>query len=479
MLSLIMNPSDIMNALQSKLDAQAVTFRELLQQSLDSHSDSIHQTLHQHLLEVDSKVANLPHATLKHPSFSQSANRSLKLSVPRFDGSNAMDWLFQIKAFFDFHETSLDSRLQIAAFHMDDRAAAWFQWAMRNNLFTSWTVFLDAVRHRFGPSTYEDVEGDLSKLSQTGTVADFQALFEDLMNKVSGISESLLISFFITGLKRNLRCELQFHRPASLMEAFAMTRAYEARLDDTVAPTKSWNRNTTPNPSPNHHNPTQQSTAPSSHSTQPVTPKPTNQPPLLPTPSSNFPVRHLPPAEIRDRRSKGLCFRCDDKWSPSHRCRSKVLLLIGADEDTPESDSEEFQLEDVAGDISSLNALSSQLLGRSLRVSGMYDEHHLQILIDSGSTHNFINPMLVEKLGLPMTPCPRFRVATGCGSSLSCQYCCLAVPLVVQGIKFSVDLFMLAIEGPDVVLGFPWLQLLGKVSHDYSALTMEFYWNDQ
>ncbi|MCI89334.1 hypothetical protein A2U01_0110622, partial [Trifolium medium] len=52
------------------------------------------------------------------------------------------------------------------------------------------------------------------------------------MNKVTGISESLLISFFITGLKRNLRRELQFHRPASLMETFAMARAYEARLDD-------------------------------------------------------------------------------------------------------------------------------------------------------------------------------------------------------------------------------------------------------
>ncbi|MCI27578.1 hypothetical protein A2U01_0048777, partial [Trifolium medium] len=173
---------DIMNALQSKLDAQALTLKEFLRQSLDSHSDTIHHTLHQHLLEVDSKVATLSHTSPKQLSFSQSAARSLKLSVPRFDGSNVTDWLFQIEAFFDFHDTPMDSRLQIASFHMDGRAAAWFQWAMRNNLFSSWPVFLDAVRHRFGPSAYEDVEGDLSKLSQTGSVADFQALFEDLMN---------------------------------------------------------------------------------------------------------------------------------------------------------------------------------------------------------------------------------------------------------------------------------------------------------
>ncbi|PNX65696.1 hypothetical protein L195_g062727, partial [Trifolium pratense] len=70
-----------------------------------------------------------------------------------------------IEAFFNFHETPEESRLQIVAFHLDGRAAAWFQWATRNNLLSSWPVFLAAVRHRFGPTQYEDIEGDLSKLS--------------------------------------------------------------------------------------------------------------------------------------------------------------------------------------------------------------------------------------------------------------------------------------------------------------------------
>ncbi|KAI5404700.1 hypothetical protein KIW84_051746 [Lathyrus oleraceus] len=48
--------------------------------------------------------------------------------------------------------------------------------------------------------------------------------------------------------------------------------------------------------------------------------------------------------------------------------------------------------------------------------------------------------------------------------------------IILQGIAFSVDFFVLVIEGPDVVLGFPWLQSLGKVAHEYSALTMEFTW---
>ncbi|XP_050911420.1 uncharacterized protein LOC127126527 [Lathyrus oleraceus] len=471
-----MSHDAIMNALQSKLDAQSSSLSALLQSSLDAHSDSIHNTLHQHLLEVDSKVAHL--RTASPSSVTSSISRSLKLSVPRFDGSNASDWLFQIEAFFNFHDTPEASRLQIVSFHLEGRAAGWFQWATRNNLFTSWQAFLTSVRHRFGPTAYEDVEGELSKLSQTGSVADFQAQFEDLMNKVNGISEPLLISFFITGLKQTLRRELQFHRPPTLMEAFAMARAYEARLGDNPPYSKNWTRNST-NP-PITTTPIQQPSTqiPQSQTTPPHT-KPTSLPPLLPTPQSTLPVRHLPPAEIRDRRSKGLCFKCDEKWNPSHRCRSKVLLLLGVDDDEHDIDIEEASHEDVSGDISSLNALSSQLQGRSLRVSGAYGNHQFHTLIDSGNTHNFINPALVERLGLPMTPCPRFRVATGCGSSLLCQYCCPNVPLLLQGITFPVDLFVLVIEGPDVVLGFPWLQLLGKVAHDYSALTMEFLWEGQ
>ncbi|XP_045809999.1 uncharacterized protein LOC123904368 [Trifolium pratense] len=466
-----MNNDDIMNALQSKLDAQASTFRDLLRSSLDSHSDSIHSTLHQHLLEVDSKVAHLRTPTSSSSPAFNSASRSLKLNVPRFDGSNVLEWLFQIEAFFDFHDTPTTSRLQIVSFHLDGRAAAWFQWATRNKLLSSWSVFLDAVRQCFGPTAYEDVEGELSKLSQTGSVVEFQAQFEDLMNKVNGISEPLLISFFITGLKRNLRRELQFHRPPTLMEAFAMARAYEARLDDNPGFSKNGSRQPT---SPLNSN---TSTQPISLTQNPPSnPKTNSLPPLLPTPQLQLPVRNLPPAEHRDRRTKGLCFKCDEKWNPSHRCRNKVLLLLGCEE---EDELDEANSDDVSGDISSLHALSSQLQGRSLRVSGVYGRHSFQILIDSGSTHNFIKPTLVEKLGLAITPCPRFRVATGCGTFLVCQHCCKATSLLLQGIQFSVDLFVLAIEGPDVVLGFPWLQSLGKVSHDYSALTMEFLWQGE
>ena len=73
------------------------------------------------------------------------------------------------------------------------------------------------------------------------------------MNRVTEISEPLLISFFITGLKPYIRRELLFARPSSLMEAFALARAYEVRAEEAKQGHRfltKWN-NTAPAPTTN------------------------------------------------------------------------------------------------------------------------------------------------------------------------------------------------------------------------------------
>ena len=198
-----------------------------------------------------------------------------------------------------------------------------------------------------------------------------------------------------------------------------------------------------------------------------------SSPPLL--------VKHFSPSELQEKREKGLCHNCDQKWSPSHRCRSKFPLLLGTeDEDTPLT--EEIQAttpreELVTGDISSLNTMAGQLNPHSLLLPRTIHNQNFQVLINNGSTHNFIKPALTNRLGLSLKSVPSFRVYIGNGDSLVCQFCFSQIPLTLQVHSFLVDLFILPIEGPDVVLGIQWLQQLGKVSHDYAALTMEFCWH--
>ncbi|GJU01812.1 hypothetical protein Tco_1112150 [Tanacetum coccineum] len=79
-----------------------------------------------------------------------------------------------------------------------------------------------------------NAEYELSKLLQMGTMAEYQDEFEKLINRVTRISESLLTSFYISGLKLTLSIELLRARPTTLREAFSLARIIEARLEAIV-----------------------------------------------------------------------------------------------------------------------------------------------------------------------------------------------------------------------------------------------------
>nr|GEU54956.1 class II heat shock protein [Tanacetum cinerariifolium] len=76
----------------------------------------------------------------------------------------------------------------------------------------------------------QDARYTLSKLLQRGTLAEYESEFLMLIKKVKEISESLLKSFYISGLKPALQCALLMSNPTTLSEAFLLARATEARL---------------------------------------------------------------------------------------------------------------------------------------------------------------------------------------------------------------------------------------------------------
>lgn len=124
----------------------------------------------------------------------------MKLEVPRFDGTDALGWIFKISQFFDFHGTPDHERLTIASFYMDGAALSWFQWMVRNGLIMSWTDFLISLETCFAPSFYDDRRGALFKLTQRGTVTQYLTEFERLANHITGLPHPFLLSCFISGL---------------------------------------------------------------------------------------------------------------------------------------------------------------------------------------------------------------------------------------------------------------------------------------
>lgn len=67
----------------------------------------------------------------------------------------------------------------------------------------------------------------------------------------------------------------------------------------------------------------------------------------------------------------------------------------------------------------------------------------------------------------------------GNGESLKCSFVCLKTPILLQGQHFDIDLFVLQVEGLDIILGVQWLQELGDVTKNYRSLTMKFEWDNK
>ena len=85
------------------------------------------------------------------------------------------------------------------------------------------------------------------------------------------------------------------------------------------------------------------------------------------------------------------------------------------------------------------------------------------ILIDTGSTHNFVDAAMISMLHLPLKPSVTFEVKVASGASIRTQGVCSNVKVAMQGHVFAVDLNALALGDCELVLGTQWLRTLGLI----------------
>ena len=94
-------------------------------------------------------------------------------------------------------------------------------------------------------------------------------------------------------------------------------------------------------------------------------------------------------------------------------------------------------------------------------------------LVDSSSTHSFIDESLAHRLGLIPDPQPGLSVGVANGDRVSSSGLCKAARLVIDK-EFTVDLFVIPLGGFGIVLGCDWLRSLGPILWDFTNLTMVF-----
>lgn len=130
-----------------------------------------------------------------------------KINFPRFKGGDPTYLLYKANKYFEYHKTSEDNKLSLVALHFDGAASSWFQWLETNYQVRSWHEFTFQIHIRFGPSPFDDPNTQLSKLSQTGSIAEYEARFQRISNKIPGLPESFLKRCYIGGLRWDIQRE--------------------------------------------------------------------------------------------------------------------------------------------------------------------------------------------------------------------------------------------------------------------------------
>lgn len=114
---------------------------------------------------------------------------------------------------------------------------------------------------------------------------------------------------------------------------------------------------------------------------------------------------------------------------------------------------------------------------QTLCTKGMICELAVSILIDSGSSHNIIQPMIAEFLGLPVVAIKPFSVFVGNGQIIECSGSCVDVPVTLSGHLFHIPFHVLPAHGANIILGVHWLKTLEAFLSDYNVLSIQFTHN--
>ncbi|PKA53356.1 RNA-directed DNA polymerase like [Apostasia shenzhenica] len=391
-------------------------------------------------------------------------SRLPKLEFPKFNGDDVKGWLFRAERFFRLAGTAAESKVELASLYLEGKALVWHQTLIQyQEPKMDWSDFKEAMLERFGP-LYDDPMSEIMKLRQEGDVQEYQETF-DILHLRAKLSQEQAISCFLTGLKEEIQHAIRILKPQNLREAYHLAKVQEASMNALSKRLKV----------PSKGIPAMQ------------------LPPLLPTPSKGFSsssvnfgntnrkpqqeknISTLSQSYVEDRRAKGLCFWCDEKFVRGHKCARKSLNLVEVEgSEILEGSKEEVDSEGEPSVHISLNALTGIPSFYTMAVEGLVQTHKIHILMDSGSTHNFINPEVLKWAEQQCEVIPTQQITLATGTQSSANYIVRNFKWKMQEVEFQTNALVLDLGSYDMVLGVQWLSTLGAIHWDFQKMLMKF-----
>jgi hypothetical protein len=344
-----------------------------------------------------------------------------RVEVNKFDGSDPTGWVTQMEHYFSLHGITDDlAKLRYGVLYLDPEHWKWWQWRRKTcQGYVSWTQFVAELYDRFDTDTH--YLGHLTKLKQSGTVEDFISSFEHLDFRTEGMSDAFFQECFISGLKEEIRAQVLMAHPHTWLEATQHAKEAQKIVSSQT------------------HKP---SFVPRTRPTNPAPP---------PTPLK---IQKLTRDEMVECQLKGLCYNCDEKYFPT--------------DITPPSDQPEVE------PVISLNSLTGFSAPQTLKLIGYIKNQKVIILIDSGSTHNFIHHRISQETHCYIHAVNNFQIMIANGGSMKCGGRCENVCLQIGQYHLKSHMFSIDMGGCDIVLSVEWLHTLGPILMDFKELTMQF-----
>ncbi|GJT47004.1 ankyrin repeat-containing protein [Tanacetum coccineum] len=214
-------------------------------------------------------------------------------------GANHTEGRFEI--YFEVIEVDPREQLRAAVLCMEGQALSWFRWSEAREPFRSWEELKRRLLDWFQPSQEGNLYEQFLAITQDVSAREYVGLLEQLAGQLRGVLEEVMEGTFIKGLKPDLRSSVRVMKPVSLGQAMKLAMM----IDENMAQS-------------------------SSHVVVPSRGQTTIK-------GEHF--RKMTESELEERRAKGLCFQCEEKYKPGHRCAPHTLhVMIVDDSDAAENE---------------------------------------------------------------------------------------------------------------------------------------------
>lgn len=128
---------------------------------------------------------------------------------------------------------------------------------------------------------------------------------------------------------------------------------------------------------------------------------------------------------------------------------------------------------------SGINAEISQKMNTlyTMRVDAVLRGRNVRVLIDSGASYNFISSELVERMRWHYDKEDSTEeIIQPNGNHIQIRGLCCDLWLVMGGVSFYVDAYVIDVVTDKVILGVPWLKSVSPLMIDYTTECIRFHY---